>query len=347
MALKNEFQLQIKGPEGTQEFTVPIGTTIIGRDASAGLQLLFPLISRRHAQINCTETDCEILDLESANGTIVGGEKLSPNKPAKITEGTVIEIGPFEITCKVTTVQDAPLEPKVEQPPPVQEPEQAPVEKAPAEKAPSEKVEKVQEAKPAKKAPKAAAEKGKGKEAPPPPPPPSKPEVVEPSPEPLFPPGLSTQSMRLLSFLPGIYHTDFMSRFLALFESILIPIEWNVDNFYLYLDSGTSPMYFLPWLANWYQISFDDTWSEEKRRMLLREAHLIYGRRGTRWALGRVLEIYTGQKPEIIEFEDERYPFTFTIRLPVRRAEFNQELIEQIVDTSKPSHTTYKLEFTG
>jgi len=341
MAQKVEFQLHIKGPDSTQEFVIPVGTTIIGRDASAGLQLLFPLISRRHAQINCSETACEIIDLESANGTVVNGEKLTPNTPAQITEGTVLEIGPFEITCKVVAVMEPfPPEPKVEQPPPVQEPVPEP------EEAPVEKPEKPQEAKPAKKPPKAAAEKGKGKETPPPPPPP-KPVEVEEAPEQLFPPGMSIQSMRLLNFLPGIYHTDFMSRFLALFESILIPIEWNVDNFYLYLDSGTSPMYFLPWLANWYQISFDDTWSEEKRRTLLREAHLIYGRRGTQWALGRVLEIYTGKKPEIVEFEDERYPFTFTIRLPVRKTDFNQELIEQIVDTSKPSHTTYKLEFTG
>lgn len=339
MAQKMEFQLHIKGPDSAQEFTVPVGTTIIGRDASAGLQLLFPLISRRHAQINCTETDCEIIDLESANGTIVSGEKLTPHKPAKLIEGTVIEIGPFEITCEAIPVAEPSPEPKVEEPPP-------PVQEA--EKVPVEKPEAPQEAKPVKKAPKAAVEKVKDKESPPPtPPPPKKPEVVELPPEQPYPPGLSIQSMRLLNFLPGIYHTDFMSRFLALFESILIPIEWNVDNFYLYLDSGTSPMHFMPWLANWYQISFDDTWSEEKRRTLLREAHLIYGRRGTRWALGRVLEIYTGKKPEIIEFEDERHPFTFTIRLPVRKAEFNQELIEQIVDTSKPSHATYKLEFTG
>jgi len=341
MAQKVEFQLHIKGPDSTQEFTIPVGAPIIGRDASADLQLLFPLISRRHAQINCSETDCEIIDLESANGTVVNGEKLTPNTPAKLTEGTVLEFGPFEITCNVVVpLEPPPPEPKVEQPPPVQEPEQAPVEKP----------EKSQEAKPAKKAPKATAEKGKAKETPPPlpPPPPSEPEVVELPPEqPFFPPGLSAQSMRLLNFLPGIYHTDFMSRFLALFESILIPIEWNVDNFYLYLDSDTSPMYFLPWLANWYQISFDDTWSEEKRRTLLREAHLIYGRRGTRWALSRVLEIYTGKKPEIVEFEDERQPFSFSIRLAVRKGDFNQELIEQIVDTSKPAHTTYKLEFKG
>ena len=71
-----------------------------------------------------------------------------------------------------------------------------------------------------------------------PPPPP----VIEPVEDDYpMPPGLSMYSRQLLQFLPGIYHTDFMSRFLAVFESILMPIEWNIDNFDLYLDPGSAP----------------------------------------------------------------------------------------------------------
>jgi phage tail-like protein len=159
------------------------------------------------------------------------------------------------------------------------------------------------------------------------------------------PPGLSIHSRRLLDYLPGIYHTDFMARFLALFESILVPIEWNVDGFDLHLSPGTAPTDFLPWLANWFQIVFDSTWSETQRRTLLAEAHQIYARRGTRWALSRVIEIYTGQPPEIVDLDKDQDPFTFTIRLPVRKRDVNQELIEAIVDANKPAHTTYTLKF--
>ncbi len=160
-----------------------------------------------------------------------------------------------------------------------------------------------------------------------------------------MPPGLGIYSQRMLNYLPGIYQTDFMSRFLALFKSILIPIEWNVDNFDLYLDPATAPLDFLPWLANWYMVCFDSTWNEAQHRTLLAEAHQIYARRGTRWALSRVLEIYLGQKPEISEFTNEKEPFTFTVNLAVSKEKVNQELVEAIIDSSKPAHTTYRLSY--
>lgn len=136
-----------------------------------------------------------------------------------------------------------------------------------------------------------------------------------------------------------------MSRFLGIFEAILTPIEWNIDNFDLYLNPGEAPTGFLPWLAQWYEIPFDDSWDEGKRRALLKDAHLLYGRRGTRWALERILEIYTGSKPEIDDQSSDLEPFTFTVRIPVRRQELNQELIQRIIDMNKPAHTTYKLKF--
>ena len=164
-------------------------------------------------------------------------------------------------------------------------------------------------------------------------------------PSPRLIPGLSLHSQRLINYLPGIYATDFMSRFLALFESVLVPIEWNVDNFDMFLDSGTSPLAFLPWLASWYEITFDSTWSETQRRNLLREAPQIYARRGTRWALSRLLEIYTGALPEIVEFSDPKDPFTFIVKLPIRERDVNRQLLEHLIDSSKPGHASYVLEF--
>ena len=136
-----------------------------------------------------------------------------------------------------------------------------------------------------------------------------------------------------------------MRSFLAVFESILAPIEWNVDNFDLFLNPKTAPTDFLPWLANWFEITFDSTWSEEQHRTLLSEAQEIYARRGTKWALSRVLEIYTGQEPEIDDTNEALEAFTFTVELPVRKRDVNQELIEAIINTNKPAHTLYSLKF--
>lgn len=340
MAKKVEFRLHIQGPEFTQDVTLPPGQATLGRDPGCEIVIAFPLVSRRHAQFTCTETECEIVDLGSANGTSVNGVKLTPQVPASLSDRSLITIGPFEITViavPIESTEEASLLAKVE--PPVAE--QKPPEEKEAQPAPP--------AKP-KKAVKPVSEKSEHPQAPvKPPPPPGKGEsLVPPSAEPpglTMPPGLSQHSTQLIHYLPGIYHTDFMSRFLALFESIWVPIEWNVDFFDLYLDPGTAPAGFLPWLANWYTIVFDSTWSTAQRRMLLKEAHQIYARRGTRWALSRVLEIYLGSKPEIIEFADEKEPFTFTVKLRQKKGEVNQELVEAIIDSSKPAHTSYRLEF--
>ena len=155
------------------------------------------------------------------------------------------------------------------------------------------------------------------------------------------------RSLRLLDYLPGIYHTDFMDRFLALFESILLPIEWDIDNFDLFLDPTTTQPGFLPWLANWYDIAQAPLWSEEQRRDFLHEAHQIYARLGTPGALKRILEICTGATPEIIDSGDDLAPFTFKVRIPKASAAVNGELLEQLLHLVKPAHTTFRLEFTG
>jgi phage tail-like protein len=151
---------------------------------------------------------------------------------------------------------------------------------------------------------------------------------------PPIPPGLDRYSRRYLEYLPPIYHTDFMSRFLALFEAILMPVEWTVDGFDMFLDPETAPAGFLPWLQNWFLIAFDDTWSDEKRRTFLLEAHKIYARRGTKWALARMLEIYLGQKPDIDDDSQQLEPLTFLVRIPLPESSVDRELVENLIDLS-------------
>jgi len=151
-------------------------------------------------------------------------------------------------------------------------------------------------------------------------------------------------SRLLLDHLPDIYDTGFMIKYLRAFETILLPIKWNVDNFDLYLNPGTAPADFLPWLANCFDITFDSTWDESKRRKLLAEVGKIYARRGTLWALRRVLEIYTGHTPEIDDGNSQPHS-TFTVRLPMRGDDIDRAYIEALIDAHKPVHTSYRLEF--
>jgi P2-related tail formation protein len=78
----------------------------------------------------------------------------------------------------------------------------------------------------------------------------------------------------------------------------------------------------------------------------LKEANQIYARRGTRWALSRVLEIYLGQRPDIIENSDGLNPYTFKVKIPLSQKDVNQELVEQLINTNKPAYTAYSIEYS-
>jgi len=319
MAVEYIRRLIVSGPEISQTVDLKVGTYTIGRQAGNEIRLNSPMISRRHSQIKVTAKTCQVTDLGSANGTSVNGQVLAANTPKRLGAGDVIEVGPFKLTYEQIAV-----EPIAAPPPP--KPRPAPKPKPVAKK----KATKPEPRQPAKAPPSI-----------PPPPPPVTPTMDYSQP----PPGMSRSDSRFLEYLPGIYHTDFMARFLAIFEAVLAPIEWNVDNFDLFLNPTTTPEGFLPWLANWFSLTFDPTWSVEKQRTLLAEAHEIFARRGTRWALSRVLEIYTGSKPEIDDMAKELNPDTFAITVPFAEKDIDRELIEHIIDTNKPAHTTYELSF--
>jgi len=105
-----------------------------------------------------------------------------------------------------------------------------------------------------------------------------------------------------LKYLPAIYQSDdFMGRFLMLFESFWGPIERQIDSIPFYFDPDTAPPDFLPWLASWLDLAFDERWPEEKRRRLLRCVASLYRKRGTKAGLQEHLEIFSGGQVEIIE----------------------------------------------
>ncbi len=78
------------GPNNGDEWEVPFGTTIIGRQQGNGVVLHDPKASRQHAVIKFEEDKYVIEDLGSSNGTYVFGKKITR---AIITPDTTIQIG--------------------------------------------------------------------------------------------------------------------------------------------------------------------------------------------------------------------------------------------------------------
>ena len=313
MAQAFEFRLNIQGSQNSWTYTIPIRSepVIIGRQAGSDLQLDHQQVSRRHAELHCTPTECTLEDLGSANGTRLNGQKLTSNIPVPLKQGDNIQIGIFKLDFEQAPIE-GPVQPQVET------------------------------------VPKMSSRKAKGKDTsgqsdipalPPPPPVQSRPRFDPSQP----PPGLTFRSSRLLSYLPGIYHTEFMENYLAVFEAVLFPVEWQIDNFDLFLNPATAPAGFLPWLANWFHFVFDSTWSEAQKRIFLKEAYAIYSRSGTRWALSRTLEIYCSQALEIDDEAQDLAPHTFRVKLPQDIA-IDRKHIERLIDACKPVHTAYVLE---
>src|SRR6476661_1658416 len=62
----------LSGPDVGREFSLPTGTSYIGRDRDVDIRLTDPLTSKRHARITVGES-IEIVDTNSANGLLMDG----------------------------------------------------------------------------------------------------------------------------------------------------------------------------------------------------------------------------------------------------------------------------------
>lgn len=116
---------------------------------------------------------------------------------------------------------------------------------------------------------------------------------------------------KYLRYLPGIYqdiHSDLaalLRPFEAQFDAFdaLLAI---VDN---YVAPGLTPTdEFLPWLAGWLALTFDEEWEENTRRRLIGQAVELYRWRGTVHGLKRYLQLYTGLAPTQIDIREARWP---------------------------------------
>lgn len=65
----------LEGPEKGREFPLPTGASTVGRDGDVDIRIADPTLSKRHCRLNVSDT-VEILDLNSANGVVMSGERV-------------------------------------------------------------------------------------------------------------------------------------------------------------------------------------------------------------------------------------------------------------------------------
>ncbi len=83
----------LKGPESGKNFEFKDDAIYIGRSSESNVQIRDPLVSRKHLKVSLKDHKYRIIDLQSANGTVVGNEKIAPNIEVDIEEGVPISIG--------------------------------------------------------------------------------------------------------------------------------------------------------------------------------------------------------------------------------------------------------------
>lgn len=171
-----------------------------------------------------------------------------------------------------------------------------------------------------------------------------------------------------LRYLPAIYQedkqsSDFLERYLSLFETFNMEMEENINNIASYFDIGSVSGQYLRWLATWLVVDVDESWGDQQLRQLLVKAPEIYKKRGTRQAIEEIIEIYTGEKPFILEYFQFKHlkdkpglkdltamlygsdPYSFCVLVKQALVSTQEKLVmvQKILNQEKPAFTEAKL----
>lgn len=170
-----------------------------------------------------------------------------------------------------------------------------------------------------------------------------------------------------ISYLPGIYaeedKTGFLERFLSMFGTVFLELDEKIAGISRYFDPEAVSGEYLRWLAGWVGIVADDNWNDDKLRAWIAEAPELYRKRGTREGISRMIEMYTGETPIIIEYhqlKDVRSnsdfselisqlysmdPYTFCVLMKAELLDNEREraIVERLIDEQKPAFTECRL----
>jgi len=167
-----------------------------------------------------------------------------------------------------------------------------------------------------------------------------------------------------LNYLPSVYQEneqsrDFLERFLSLFRTFYSANEHQIFHLEKYFDADVVSGDFLRWLGSWLAVAADENWAEKKVRRLIKKAPRLYKKRGTRGGIQEIIEIYTGEKPFVIEqfqlkceateksYEDllnrlygtDPYEFSILLKPFLIKSAGGRSTVKNIADSEKPAYT--------
>lgn len=371
-----DYQFRITGQHTDRIVVVSDGITTIGRKRQQGLDDTRPgveadinldsdRVSWRHAELECRNGNCIVRDTNSANGTFFQGKKMVSGQfqPLRLNDEFIL-FNLFTIQfIKVIRdgTQNTPSTPAT-----TPQASYAQIETShatvPGTAPITQPIDAIKQSMPSTPPPLEVVFQ------PPPPDAPLPPDIQPSNGRPydgVPPPWLTCYSQKLIHYLPEIYqpasyfefdktesergpssHDSFLARYLGIFEATLLPIDWSISNFDLFLDIATTPTEFLSWWEIWFPLIMDSRWDALQRRKLLAEAVELFNWRGTKRSLLRIVELYTGRSVEIDDEASDLAISTFRIRIAgtnINEIE-NLNLLKSALDLFKPAHTSYILQ---
>lgn len=190
----------------------------------------------------------------------------------------------------------------------------------------------------------------------------------------------------LLGMLPAVYSRSdpaldpvgglFLERYLAMFEGHMTGQESIYEGVSTLLNIEMTDNEWLTYLSTWMGLVLDPSWDTRRRRQLLVEVMDLYQKRGTCECIERYLEIYTGNRPILLEgfqwrpassmvlgrvgrlgcsamksmsCDYEPYAHRFTIYVFVDDSDeldVVETTVRSIIDSIKPAHAEYELFMT-
>ncbi|RCX11373.1 phage tail-like protein [Anaerobacterium chartisolvens] len=171
-----------------------------------------------------------------------------------------------------------------------------------------------------------------------------------------------------IEYLPEIYQkdSDFLTRYLAVFQSVYTDMERSIDRLPMLLDADAVSGGFLDYLASWLGVNNEGAILDTTQfKYIVKNALTLNKAKGTVWSIIDMVRLYTGEEPYIIEFFELRgyakgnrerellyhrlytdNPHTFCIVLK------NQEVFERggkleelscLIEKVRPSHTVARI----
>ena len=159
---------------------------------------------------------------------------------------------------------------------------------------------------------------------------------------------------------PQVYQTDndFLQRYLSIFSTMYQEFQEEIDALPELMDVDTAPEALLPMFARWLGLETDEAlFSSEELRRLLKAAPELMARKGTKWAVEKVVKLFVEEPMYIVERNliqsDKRHseglygatPYDFTVMVGRKMDEKLRLRLKFLIDQFRPARSRCHIVF--